>query len=121
MLIRYENAHKKSNGQTCTVWEYNFVGHPQVGFSCAYIHGRYPEKGSVVNTACDLMYYIVAGQCHLYVDDVEYELHEHDAFFIEKNKNYYVVGQGAVCALVEHPRWTPEQCKMIGIDHSGAR
>lgn len=114
MLIKYRDAGKKENGLQCTVWEYDFYEHSQVGLSCAKIDGRYPEMGVVVNTACDLIYYVVSGRCHICIDNVKtYDLGARDAFYLEKNKEYFVVGDDALIVLVESPRWTLEQAKRV--------
>ena len=112
MLITKNAAHKKENGNTCTVWEYDFKKQ-EVGFSCAQINGRYPATGRVVNMACDLIYFVVSGSCVIHIENQVIELKQHDAFFLERNKEYFVVGDQAMLTLVESPRWTFGQVRQL--------
>ncbi len=112
MLITKKAAHKKENGNTCTVWEYDFKQH-NVGFSYAQINGRYPAEGKVVNTTCDLIYFVVSGECVIHVEHEVVELKQYDAFFLARNREYFVVGNQAMVALVESPRWTVEQLRQV--------
>lgn len=112
MLITKNAAHKKENGNTCTVWEYDFQ-QQDVGFSYAHINGRYPTEGKVVNTACDLIYFVMSGECYIHVDGQDVHLKPQDAFFLKRGQEYFVVGNKVSIALVELPRWTVEQFKRL--------
>ena len=112
MLITKTTVHKKENGAACTIWEYDF-NKQDLGFSRVQINGRYPATGKVANTACDLIYFVLSGSCTIHVDQTAIQLKQHDAFFLQRNKKYFVIGDQAMCTLVESPRWTVEQLRKV--------
>ncbi|MFH1831850.1 MAG: phosphotransferase, partial [bacterium] len=101
----------KIEGDTCTVWEYD--ENKVAGFSCSIVNGRYPEVGQVMNTACDLIYFVLSGTGAITYAGQKIELKKGESFFIGKNKEYFIAGQDLFFAMVELPKWTLEQYKKI--------
>lgn len=110
--IRRAGLLAKACSKTCRVFEADFSRN-DFGFSYAEINGRYPEVGFAINTACDLIYFIHSGSCKINFQESIFELKCGEAFFIEKNNKYFVIGENAVVALFESPKWRPEQYKWV--------
>ncbi|MFA7717735.1 MAG: cupin domain-containing protein [Candidatus Absconditabacterales bacterium] len=110
MLIKQQDAHKKINSSSCTVWEYDFPS-KNLGFALSKINGRFPETGKAINTECNEIYYVISGSGIIYHQTGTYEIHAGDSFLFEKGTSYYVEGNNLFLALPTSPAWYPGQYK----------
>ena len=112
MLIKKKNLKKKENSKTCTVWEYEYPS-GDFSFATALINGRYPEEKRVTNSECEGIYYVISGSGVIHSEKGDFEINEGDLYFFEKEEAYWVEGDNLLLALVNAPKWTPEQYKII--------
>lgn len=108
MYIKKENVELKSHHASCTVFEYP-LENKELGFATAKINGRYPAKGNAINKTCNLLYFVISGSGTMHTKDGSFGIHQGDAFFIEKNKPYWVEGVNLYIALPSAPAWHQEQ------------
>ncbi|MHA1954620.1 MAG: cupin domain-containing protein [Candidatus Heimdallarchaeaceae archaeon] len=112
MLIKKSEAKKFENSKDCTVWEYNI---PSKDFSyvTALIDGRYPEKKRVINLDCEEIYFVVSGSGIVHSEKGDFRINKGDVYFFEKSEVYWIEGSQLVLAIVNIPKWTPEQHKIV--------
>jgi mannose-6-phosphate isomerase-like protein (cupin superfamily) len=112
MLIKKSKSKKIQNSPDCTVWEYDF---PSKDFSYAttLINGRYPEQKRVTNLECEEIYYVISGSGTIHSEKGDFAISEGDLYFFEKGEIYWVDGSNLLLALVNAPKWTPEQHKEV--------
>ena len=108
MLIRESETTRVENGSNCVVWEYDF---PKQAFSfaTASIQGRYPERGMVMNKECEELYYVLSGSGTVHSQKGDFPLMKGDAYHFEKAEVFWVEGKELKLALLNIPKWTPEQ------------
>lgn len=112
MLIKKEQARKKVNSDSCTVWEYDFPS-KSLWFAVWKINWRFPDKWKNLNNECDEVYYILSWTWVINYDDLEYTLNEWDAFFIEKWKRYWVEWNNLLISLATQPARYFEQYQEV--------
>ena len=112
MLIKKAESEKKSNSRLCTVWEYGYPSE-DFSFATALIDGRYPEEKRVTNLECEEVYYIISGSGTVHSEKGDFEISEGDLYFFEKREVYWIEGDDLLLALVNAPKWTPEQHKIV--------
>lgn len=112
MLVKRTESKKIENSKDCTVWEYQF---PSNGFSfaTALINGRYPEEKRVTNLECEEIYYVISGEGIIHSEKGDFGINEKDFYFFEKGEKYWVEGKDLLIVLVNAPKWTPEQHKIV--------
>jgi mannose-6-phosphate isomerase-like protein (cupin superfamily) len=110
MQIKKQDAEKKVNSESCTVWEYEFPS-KLMSFATALINGRYPDKGMVSNIDCEEIYYVISGTGIVHSEKGDFTLAEGDIYFFEKAEKYWVEGKDLLIALVNAPPWNLEQHK----------
>jgi len=112
MLIRKEETIKKQNSADCTVWEYEY---PSDGFSfaVALIKGRYPQEDSAVNTQCEEIYYVINGSGVIHSAKGDFPIEKGDLYHFEKGEKYWVEGADLSVSIINVPKWTPEQYKIV--------
>ena len=108
MLIKKSQAKKFENTADCTVWEYDFPT-ADVSHAIAKINGRYPAEKRVKNLDCAEIYYVISGSGVIHSEKGDFELNEGDGYYFEKGEKYWVEGTHLTLALVNAPKWTPEQ------------
>lgn len=112
MLIKKSASKKFQNSKDCTVWEYQF---PSKDFShaTALIDGRYPEQKRATNLECEQTYFVISGSGIIHSEKGNFEISAGDLYFFEKGEAYWVDGSKLFVALVNAPKWTPEQYKIV--------
>lgn len=108
MLLKASEAKKVENGSSCVVWEYDFP-HQHFSFATASIHGRYPQEGMVMNEECEELYYVLSGSGTIHSQKGDFALITGDAYHFEKSEGFWVEGDDLRLALLNIPKWTPEQ------------
>jgi len=111
MLIKKEQVEKVQNSDECVVSEYNFCK-SNLSLALVNIVGRYPKKGSSVNTECDQIFYCLSGSGLVGLGKEEFKICWGDAIYIDKNINYYLEGNLELVA-VNNPAWKLEQYNVI--------
>lgn len=96
----------------CTVWEYDF---PSKDFSLAtaLINGRYPAEKRSVNLECQEVYYVLSGSGTIHSDQGDFEVSSGDLYFFEKAESYWIDGHELTIVLVNAPKWSAEQYRLI--------
>jgi mannose-6-phosphate isomerase-like protein (cupin superfamily) len=112
MLIKKSDARKHENSKTCTVWEYDHSTN-QLSYATALINGRYPEQRRVTNLECEEMCYVMSGSGVVHSDKGDFELNQGDSYLFEKEERYYIEGDKLLLALINAPKWRPEQHKTV--------
>jgi mannose-6-phosphate isomerase-like protein (cupin superfamily) len=95
------------------VWEYLFPSN-DFSFATALIDGRYPEEKRVANLECEEVYYVISGDGVVHSEKGDFEIEKGDLYHFEKGEAYWVKGNELFVALVNAPKWTPEQHKVVG-------
>ena len=112
MLIKKSQAKKKVNSEQCSVWEYDFQS-KNVSFAVAYIDGRFPDQGKVVNTDCEEIYYVLSGSGTIHSEFGDFNIEEGDIYHFKKGEKYWSEGNRLKLVLVNSPKWSPEQLELI--------
>lgn len=112
MLIKKSKTAKKQADKTTTVWEYDFAS-KNLGFATAKINGRHPGKGRIINTKCDIIYYVISGSGMVNVKKKNYHLTKGDSLYIKKGSPYYIKGKNLFIVLPTSPAWTVKQFREI--------
>jgi len=100
------------NSKECAVWEYEYPSE-LFSFATARINGRYPEEKKVANLECEEIYYVISGSGIVHSEKGNFKIIEGDLYFFEKGEKYWVEGNNLYLALVNAPKWTPEQHKIV--------
>lgn len=112
MLIKKDQAEKKSNSDACTVWEYEYPSQ-LFSFAIAEINGRYPDEKRCANLECEETYYVISGKGVVHSEKGDYEIEQGDLYFFEKGEKYWVEGENLKVVLVNAPKWTLDQHKQV--------
>ncbi len=112
MLIKKSNSTKIENSKDCVVWEYEYPS-KNFSFATALINGRYPDEKKVTNLECEEVYYVISGSGVVHSEKGDFEINGGDLYFFEKAEVYWVEGDKLLLALVNAPKWTPEQHKVV--------
>ena len=112
MLIKKAEAKKLDNSESCTVWNYSFPSE-NLSYATALIDGRYPDQNRVTNLECEEVYYVISGSGIIHSEKGDFKLSEGDAYFFEKGEVYWVEGKKLFLALVNAPKFSPEQHKIV--------
>jgi mannose-6-phosphate isomerase-like protein (cupin superfamily) len=113
MFIIKRNAVIKAHSATCTIKEYNFK-RKNLDLAVATINGRYPEGHTkVVNTTCDMIYYVISGNGMVHHETGDFLIHVGDSVFLKKNKWYWVEGENLKVVIASTPAWFVGQYKEI--------
>ena len=112
MLIKKLEAKQINNSKTCKVWEYEFKN-KNFSSAVALINGRYPEEKRVTNTKCEETYYVISGSGIIHSNKGDFKIREGDMYSFEKGEKYWVEGIDLHLALVNIPKWTEQQHKIV--------
>tara|TARA_Y100000310_G_C20652470_1_gene800192 strand:+ start:681 stop:1022 length:342 start_codon:yes stop_codon:yes gene_type:complete len=112
MLFKRSDADHKTYSGACSVREYNLPSE-DFSFATAVINGCFPENGRVSNTKCDEIYFVISGSAVIHSDKGDFEICEGDVYFFKKGEKYWVEGSNLSLALVNTPKWFPEQHKIV--------
>ena len=112
MLIKKSDAKKAINYKDCIVWEYVFPS-KGLSFATALISGRYPARKRAINLKCEEIYFVISGSGEVHSEKGDFKISEGDLYFFEKGEPYWVEGGSLRLALINAPRWTPEQHKIV--------
>ncbi|RLG09260.1 cupin domain-containing protein [Candidatus Pacearchaeota archaeon] len=112
MLIKKEESRKHENSKTCTVWEYDHLSE-KLSYATSLINGRYPEEKRVTNLECEEMCYVMSGSGKIHSDKGDFEINEGDSYLFEQGEKYYIEGDNLKLALINSPKWRPEQHKVV--------
>jgi mannose-6-phosphate isomerase-like protein (cupin superfamily) len=113
-IIKVDQAPVKKNSSTCELNEYLF-NQPNLGVARVVINGRYPsEEGKkVINTGCDLMYFVLEGEGIVHTESGDFKARQNDAILLGRGKPYWTEGKNFKVLVISAPEWTPEQYKEI--------
>jgi len=95
-----------------TIWEYD-IPSEALSFAKAHINGRYPEKGMVMNSECEEIYFVMSGSGVVHSEKGDYPIIQGDIYHFEKGEKYWTEGSDLELILVNSPAWTPEQAKSV--------
>jgi mannose-6-phosphate isomerase-like protein (cupin superfamily) len=112
MLIKKSNSIKIDNTKSCTVWEYEIPSH-LFSFAIATINGRYPTEKRVVNLDCEEIYYVLSGSGEIHSEKGNFKVNEGDIYHFEKGEIYWTQGNNLKVALINAPKWSQEQHKIV--------
>lgn len=112
MFIRKSESIESQNPSECTVNVYPFNS-PNLSFATAFIDGRYPAEKRVTNTECEEIYYVLSGSGIIHSTTGDFKINIGDAYLFEKAEIYWVEGNKLSLVLVNYPKWTPEQHKVV--------
>jgi len=112
MLVKKSSATEIKNSKDCTVWEYDYTSE-LFSFAKAMIDGRYPEEKRVTNLRCEEVYFVLSGSGIIHSEKGDFEINEGDLYFFEKGEIYWTEGRKLLLALVNAPKWSPEQHKIV--------
>jgi len=112
MLVKKSSSKEIKNSPDCTVWEYDYPSN-LFSFATAFIDGRYPEQKRTVNLECVEVYFVLAGSGIIHSEKGDFEINEGDLYFFEKGEIYWTEGNKLSLALVNAPKWSPEQHKIV--------
>ncbi|TAK95450.1 cupin domain-containing protein [Patescibacteria group bacterium] len=112
MLVKKSDATEISNSKDCTVWEYAYPS-KLFSFATALINGRYPEEKRTTNLECEEVYYVLSGSGVIHSDKGDFEISAGDLYFFEKGEIYWTEGHKLSLVLVNAPKWSPEQHKIV--------
>lgn len=112
MLIKKFESKEFQNSPACTVWEYDFPS-GDFSFATALINGRYPEQKRVTNLECEEVYFVISGAGIVHSEKGDFDIREGDLYFFDKGEVYWTEGDQLLLALVNAPKWTPEQHKVV--------
>jgi mannose-6-phosphate isomerase-like protein (cupin superfamily) len=112
MLTKKSQSKEIKNSVDCTVWEYKLPS-KLFSFATTKINGRYPDKGSVINTDCEEIYYVISGTGTVHSERGNFKLATGDLYFFEAREKYWVEGKNLFLVLVNAPPWFPEQHKAM--------
>jgi mannose-6-phosphate isomerase-like protein (cupin superfamily) len=112
MLVKESKLKKKQNSKSCTVWEYEFPS-KNLSFATAFINGRYPEKKRVVNLKCEQTYFVISGSGIIHSEKGDFKINKKDLYFFKKSEIYWVEGKNLFLTLVNSPKWTLGQYKIV--------
>ncbi|MFH1456456.1 MAG: cupin domain-containing protein [archaeon] len=112
MLIKKSETKNIENSKDCTVREYKFPS-KHFSYATALINKRYPEQKRVTNLECEEIYFVISGSGIVHSEKGDFEISKGDVYFFEKGEIYWVEGNQLFLALVNAPKWTPEQHKTV--------
>jgi len=112
MLIKKSESIKHENSKNCSVWEYEFPSQ-KFSYATSLINGRYPEQKRAVNESCEEIYFVISGSGTIHSKKGDFKINEGDGYFFEKGEAYWVEGNQLFLALINAPKWTPEQHKIV--------
>ena len=112
MLIKKSEAKEYKNSSTCTAWEHD---HPSenIGYATVSINGRYPETKRAQNLESEEIVFVISGSGTIHSDEGDFELEQGDSYYIEKGEKYYFEGDNLVLGIVNAPRWSKEQYRIV--------
>lgn len=112
--IPFTQTRTKNNGSTCTISEYIF-NQPSVDLAKAVITGRYPaaQNKKAINLVCDLIYFVLEGQCTLNTVQGSFTLNVQDALFIPHGNWYWVETNHTKILIISTPTWNAEQYREV--------
>jgi hypothetical protein len=113
MLIRKEDAREHQNSPDCTVWEHNhFTG--KMSYATAEINGRYPDDlKSSLNLDCDTIFIGISGSGTIHSQRGSFHIKPLDTCHILKGEKYSIEGKNLVIGVINSPRWTLGQYRVI--------
>ena len=112
MLVKNSSATEIKNSKDCTVWEYVYPSE-LFSFAKAMIDDRYPEEKRVTNLECEEIYFVLSGSGIIHSEKGDFEISEGDLYFFEKGEIYWTEGHKLLLVLVNAPKWSPEQHKIV--------
>jgi mannose-6-phosphate isomerase-like protein (cupin superfamily) len=112
MFIKQAQARKIKNSKNCTVWEYD-LANKDLSYATALIDGRYPERKRATNAECEQIYYVISGSGTVHSEKGEFKIGEGDLYHFEKGEIYWVEGSQLFLTLVNAPKWTLEQYRIV--------
>jgi mannose-6-phosphate isomerase-like protein (cupin superfamily) len=106
-LVPKSESVKYQNAATCTAHEYE-TDTPDINLARVEVSGRYPEKGTAVNTEVTELVYVAAGSGVVSCNGVPTQLSEGDVVSIAPGEHVY--WEGALTLVIAcSPAWHPDQ------------
>ncbi|MCR4264051.1 MAG: cupin domain-containing protein [Candidatus Roizmanbacteria bacterium] len=112
MMVKKSSAIEIKNSKDCTVWEYEYPSR-LFSLATALIDGRYPEEKRTTNLECEEVYYVLSGTGIVHSEKGDFEINEGDLYFFEKGEIYWTEGNKLSLALINAPKWSPDQHKIV--------
>jgi mannose-6-phosphate isomerase-like protein (cupin superfamily) len=107
-LLKSSDTVAFSNSSTCKGFEFPF-GDKDLNIAVVTVHGRYPEKGHLVNEVCKEIAYVMSGSGSIGVDGVTYKLGPGDAVLVKPRERFFWEGNNLVMLMPCSPAFYPEQ------------
>jgi mannose-6-phosphate isomerase-like protein (cupin superfamily) len=111
-VIQNSSTAHFSNSDTCEGEEYAF-GDKDLNIAIVTVHGRYPEKGHLINEICKEIAYVLSGSGSIGVDDKVTQLSSGDAVLLKPGEKFYWVGDQLKMIMPCSPAFYPEQHKEV--------
>jgi mannose-6-phosphate isomerase-like protein (cupin superfamily) len=112
MLVKKAEAKKVSNSEKCTVWEYD-MHNQNFNVATAYIDGRFPDEGRVVNLEVEEIYYVQSGLASIHSEKGDCEIEAGDMYLFEKGEKFWVDAKELSLVVTCAPAFRPEQHKLV--------
>jgi len=112
MLVKKLSAKEIKYSSDCVMQEYDYPSNSS-SVATAFIDGRFPIEKRTVNLECEEVYYVLAGSGIIHSEKGEFEISEGDLYFFEKGEIYWVEGNKLSLVLVNTPKWSVEQHKIV--------
>ena len=110
-IVKKSKAKKTQSFSSTTVWEYMMKDN-DINGAVAEIHGRYPDKGRVVNKESKELVFVIKGKGRLIVEGKEIRFQAGDLLLIEPGERYFWQGKMKLF-MANTPRWRSEQHKLV--------
>ena len=62
---------------------------------------------------CEEIYFVISGSGIIHSEKGNFKISKGDAYFFEKKEIYWIKGNKLLLALVNAPKWAPEQHKLV--------
>ncbi len=112
MNIPKMNSQDDVHPSRCLVREFD-VGSENISLATASIRGRYPEEGSVCNTECEQIYFVISGSATVHTSKGDFKIKKDDTHFFNKNERYWLEAKDLEIVITNTPAWTKEQYKNL--------
>jgi mannose-6-phosphate isomerase-like protein (cupin superfamily) len=59
------------------------------------------------------MFFVISGSGTIHSEKGDFEINEGDSYSLEQGEKYYIKGDKLLVSLINAPKWTPEQQKVV--------
>ncbi len=110
-IVKYTEINKVSTAPSTVIWEYPTKDEAISG-AVAEIHGRYPEKGYVLNEKSKELVFVISGSGFVVTPKERKEIDVGDVILLQPNEMYAWEG-GMTLFMATSPKFNAKQHKII--------